>query len=194
MNSYNSINKMNVAKVMSIIFDDDNEIPEYLQFLLSDRLLWAATEYDDNGIWSKYFGPTYWSSGAVKKVLENFSSGVKIDKDLRHEHAVPRKELNDQLDLMYKSKRLNQNNIFEFIDKFAFAVIVSSDEDIMLNKAGLRSKMPAGFSFDHSGDVFLRYKIAGIEIFELDSNMMAGLSKGKLPEGGLVEIFKNKIC
>lgn len=196
--SFNPENKKNVAKAMALIFDDKNGIPYKLQCILGERLLWAATEYDDHGDWDKYFGPHYWSKGAIDKVLQNISgkdgSSIKVEHDLRHEHSIPKKVLNDELDRMHPTE-LSEINIFNFLMTHAFAVIVSKEEDYKLNKAGLRSKMPRDMTIKHDQpvDIFSRYKEVGVEIYKLERGMLASLKSGEIPSCGEGGLFSNRV-
>lgn len=56
----------------------------------------------------------------------------------------------------------NIENDFDFIMKDNFQVLLNSDDDEKLNKAGLRSKMPPNWKFGE--DPFERYKLAGIDL------------------------------
>ena len=163
--SHNALVKRKIAKTISLLIDDRNEVPEFIQMFLVDRLLWAATEYDDSEKWNKYFGVPFWSRGAINKVIDNISSGKKFDKELVHEHSVPKCVLGEKLDEMYENKQVSEEQVFSLIDKFCHAVVVTKEEDVILNKAGFRSKVPSSFSFCDGDDVFCRYRLAGIEIF-----------------------------
>lgn len=189
--SHNKIHKRKIAKTISLLIDDRNEVPEFIQFFLVDRLLWAATEYDDNEKFNKYFGVPFWSSGAITKVIDNIENSIKYDKDLVHEHSVPKCIIGKKMDELYEKKLTSEDHIFNLIDRFCHSVVVSKDEDVKLNKAGLRSKMPQSFAFATGDDVFGRYRAAGIEVFCMESADLSHLSKGKIPDGG---ITRKKIC
>ena len=71
--SHNEVNKKNIAKSISIIFDSKNALPDYIKKMLLERLLWATTEHDNNGIYKKYEGQPFWSKGALRKLILNIS-------------------------------------------------------------------------------------------------------------------------
>ena len=146
--SFNKENKKEIAKTIALLFDSKNNIPDYLKTKLLDSLLWATTEYNDSGKKDKYFGQPFWSERALKQILINKKSGVNLEKDLRHEHAVPKKLIKDKI-LTLKNK--SEEEIFNILDKLGHAVIISKDEDEKLNRLH-RSSSPNLY------DVFSRYK------------------------------------
>lgn len=192
--SHNKKNKKEIAKTISILIDDKNGIPEYIQMFLVDRLLWAATEYDDNLQFNKYFGVPFWSYGAIAMLIENINSNNKADKNLVHEHSIPKCVIGEKLDELYESKNTLEDIIYNLLDKFCHSAIVSKDEDKIINKVGYRSKMPNTFAFQEDDDVFARYRIAGVKIYSLDSADLLQLSKNIIPDGGLEKLTKNKVC
>lgn len=160
--SHNLKNKENIANAIVLIFDIKNNFPEYLQLMLLERLLWATTEHDDEGKYKKYIGQPYWSIGALRQVQQNLASQRNFAHNLRHEHAVPKKEIRKRI-IALAAK--NHENVMTILDDLGHAVVVSKDEDDLLNKAGLRSKMPLDLvEKPLIGDVFSRYKEAGIKV------------------------------
>lgn len=157
-------------------------------------MLWAATEHDDNGKFNKYFGVPFWSAGAIDRIVDNIKASKKTDKDLVHEHSVPKCVIAEKLDEMYEKKLTSEDDVFELIDRFCHSVIVSKEEDVKLNKAGLRSKMPQSFSFAEGDDILGRYRAADIEVFCVDSADLSDLAKGKIPDGGIAHLTRKKIC
>lgn len=182
--SHNANVKRKIAKTISLLIDERNDVAEFIQLFLVDRLLWAATEYDDTEKWNKYFGVPFWSHGAINKVVENINLGKKPDKELVHEHSVPKCILGEKLDEMYANKQISEEQIFSLIDKFCHAVVVTKEEDAMLNKAGFRSKMPSSFGFHDDDDMFCRYHLAGIKISTLTPLALQELQKGQFPSEG----------
>ena len=160
--SHNKTNKENIAKAIVLIYDYNNNVSDYLKKILLDRLLWATTEHDNNGDYKKYLGQPYWSIGAIRKLLDNMANKRNLFLDLRHEHAVPKKEIKHKiLDLETKS----YDNIISILDDLGHAVVVSKEEDGLLNKAGYRSKMPIKLSKNPGiEEVFSRYREAGIKV------------------------------
>lgn len=84
----------------------------------------------------------------MKQLLNNKKNGVNLDKDLRHEHAVPKKVIKNQI-LALKTKTYNE--LFKILDKLGHAVIISKVEDETLN-LNHRSSIP------NIEDIFSRYK------------------------------------
>lgn len=86
--------------------------------------------------------------------------------DLRHEHAVPRKEL--LRCLLESPQRRTEPETLEFLERLCFAVIVTKDEDAKF-KGSLRDTMPLPWSCDAKGEQrFDRYRAVGLrhEIIE----------------------------
>lgn len=165
--SHNEENKKKIAKTIAVIFDDNNDIPKYIQKMLLEKLIWATTENNDQGEKKKYFGQPYWSAGAIKQLFENKATKQKNNSNLIHEHAVPKKVLIEKIENL---KTKNQENILNVLTKFGHAVVVSKQEDICLSLNGLRSKMPK-----NSSDIFARYKTVGIELYDMKEKNSAEL-------------------
>ncbi len=169
ISSYNELNKKNIAKAISIIFDTKNDMPEYIKKMLLERLLWATTEHDNQGNYKKYEGQPYWSKGALKKLLFNIAEKQNNPKlnpyqDLRHEHSIPKKIIRE-LTLI---NDISEEKSFEILQKYGHAVVISKDEDKLLNQKKLRSKLALPLEKINSlDDVFSRYKMAGIQICEV---------------------------
>ncbi|NMD00062.1 MAG: hypothetical protein GYA62_10110, partial [Bacteroidales bacterium] len=138
--SYNELNKMNIAKAISIIFDTKNDMPSYIKKMLLERLLWATTEHDNQGNYKKYEGQPYWSKGALRKLISNIAEKQNKPKlnpfqDLRHEHSIPKKIIRE-LTLV---NDITIEQAFEILNNFGHAVVISKDEDKLLNQKKLRS-------------------------------------------------------
>lgn len=163
LESYNKINKMNIAETIASTYAN-SDIPDYIKNAILNRVIWIATENDDNGVYKKYFGQPYWSEGAINQLQKNIIEKIKIDKNLRHEHSVPKKEIIKKIINCNKSKQ----EIFDILDKYAHSVVVSLDEDRLLDKAGLRSKMPELLQENlNIENIFSRYFVAGIKIYSV---------------------------
>ena len=166
ISSHNEDNKKNIAKSISIIFDTNNAIPDYIKKMLLERLLWATTEHDNNGIYKKYEGQPYWSKGALRKMILNIAEKQNNPKlnpfqDLRHEHSIPKKIIRE-LTLV---NDITEDKAFEILNKYGHAVVISKDEDKLLNQKKLRSKLAMPIEkINTMDDVFSRYKIAEIEL------------------------------
>lgn len=167
--SHNAVNKENIAKSISIIFDSKNAMPDYIKKMLLERLLWATTEHDNNGIYKKYEGQPYWSKGALRKLILNIAEKKKNPKlspyqDLRHEHSIPKKIIRE-LTLV---NDITNEQAFEILNNFGHAVVISKDEDKLLNQKILRSKLTMPLDeIKNLSDVFSRYKKAEIQICDV---------------------------
>lgn len=166
ISSFNKRNKERLATTISNIYSVDSN-QKYINEAILDRLLWVATENNDVGRKIKYIGQPYWSTGAIKQLEVNKRNSKYYNYNLRHEHAVPKKLIRE---LILKGDK-SQLSIFAILDKFAHSVIVSKDEDQLLNKYGLRSKMPKQLedSYDFS-NIFSRYIEVGIDIYNIGEN------------------------
>lgn len=159
---HNLTNRANIARLVSLLYDPRNEIADYLKKIVLDRLLWAVTENDDAGKWHKYEGQPYWSMGALRQLKENLCEQRLLTQDLRHEHAVPKRVLKEKL-LALPTKDVD--SVLLLLKVLGHAAVVSKDEDTLLSKAGLRSKMPRDLpGIPTLADVFSRYSEVGIEI------------------------------
>ena len=159
--SHNKENKRGIAKAIAVLFDDKNKVPGYLREIVLVRLIWAATENKDDGKWKKYEGQPFWSESALKKMISNRRSGNNPFKDLRHEHSVPKKEIKARI---YKSDK-SETAIFKILNELAHAVVVTKEEDTLLNKRGYRSKMAKDLlDNSDSENVFSRYNEVDIKI------------------------------
>ena len=182
INSHNVTNKENIAKSISIIFDSKNAMPDYIKKMLLERLLWATTEHDNDGIYKKYEGQPYWSKGALRKLMLNISEKKNNPKlspyqDLRHEHSIPKKIIRD-LTLV---NDITKEKAFEILNKYGHAVVISKDEDKLLNQKKLRSKLAMPIEkINTLDDVFSRYKIAEIQICDVRNSKVLQLTSSDI--------------
>ena len=107
---------------------------------------WKYTEAS-----GKYAGCRYWSVKAA-------SSRATKDAPLRHEHLVPRKIL---VDMFFKLREDELHKVEELFRRYCIGVVVTAEEDRLLNKAGLRQKMPVG---DWLENPWVRYAHVEIKI------------------------------
>ncbi len=174
LKSHNKTNKENIAKAIEVLYKPENDIKDYIRKMLIDRLLWATTEHTDYGEYKKYLGQPYWSTGAIRKLLDNIDNNENLFKDLRHEHSVPKKEIKKRI-LNLKEKSFK--NIFNILDNLGYAVVISKEEDDKINKKGYRSKMPIELPEKPTMDqVFSRYKEAQIRICNLNNRDLKSLT------------------
>ncbi len=117
-------------------------------------LLWKYTEAS-----GKYVGCPYWSVKA-KESFEDTSNGATSSmppsKKLRHEHLVPRKILTD---MFFSLDDISPESVLYIFQKYCIGVVITAEEDVLLNKAGLKQKMPEARWLD---DPWTRYKNVGI--------------------------------
>ncbi|REH36100.1 hypothetical protein DFR26_2144 [Paraperlucidibaca baekdonensis] len=115
---------------------------------LLSTMLWKFSEADG----AKH-GNKRWTRDALDCYAKD-----KLTKNLIHEHTIPRKVLIEEL---MSLEAIDQISIHEFLSKFCFATVVTKEEDDLLRKAGLNSKMPTDWSFGDD-DVMARYKEANL--------------------------------
>ena len=177
--SFNLKNKRHVAQTIAIIFDKRHKIPDYLRKRILKDLMWAATENNNEGQKKKYIGQPYWSVGALKKVLNNIGKRLTYFEGLRHEHAVPKKYIIEKI----QNSNKKENEIFKIIDNWGHVVVVSKDEDQLLDKRGLRSKMAYPLENNKFIDnVFSRYKAVGIKVCDVRKVDIKKMTKEKIEE------------
>jgi len=110
-----------------------------------DQVFWVWTEFD-----GKYDGCKYWSKKA-KALPKGEAKG-----NLVHEHLVPRKVVRQKL-LRCKSA----NDVRTVLETWCIGVVVTREEDQLLNSLRLGSAMP----HDWDGiDPWARYTKAGIRL------------------------------
>ena len=154
--------KRRIAVFLEQIFASSSD--EFLVELVLDRLLWTATEDNDNNKRVKYLGQPYWSKLAILQYQKQ-NQGLKNKnfKDLRHEHIVPR-NLIKQFILDLPSK--TADDILNILSKYSHAVIVTKAEDQRLKALGLNTNMPK--SFYESDNIQSRYQTAEIDIINVE--------------------------
>lgn len=80
---------------------------------------------------------------------------------LRHEHAVPRKQLIAWL--LDQSPHLSPADVQAFLRRLCFAVVITIDEDRVLKAKGVNDKLPEEWDWNADGDArLLRYDNAGL--------------------------------
>lgn len=180
-------NKEAIAKTLVYIYQNA-EIKDYLKIIILDRLLWTNTETDDEGISIKYLGQSFWTEGALYQLLFNVNKNRRMRKkkhrinpykNLRHEHSVPKDWIKKEFEKIQKD--INYEKVYELLVKYGQAVVISKEEDALLNKMGLRSKMPVqqeGESFD----VFARYRKVGLKVCLVNDIDPKTITKSKIEE------------
>ena len=108
----------------------------------------------------------YKSNTAGKKLnvgKRNAKSKIKQDPGFTKEHIIPTKFICESLKKAVFSNKVDVD--FDLIMKDNFQVLLNSDDDELVNIAGLKSKMPDGWMFGDSP--FLRYIEAGVNINDI---------------------------
>ena len=121
------------------------------------NVAWAWTEFD-----GKYKGCQRWT----KKARQEFDT-----KNLRHEHAVPKRVV---IDMLLKLVNPNENEVRRICDHFLLGVVVTIEEDRILNEH-FRKVMPNEFAAGSSPDFenpWLRYLRCNIEFDAEKQNLV----------------------
>ena len=106
----------------------------------------------------KYKGCSYWSEGAWESRYQ-----LDWEKNVRHEHGVPKKVLKEQL---LSLENPAEEYVAMYLDFFLIGVVVTIEEDKILNER-FKSAMPGAFwkkGEKYYLDVFARYKLCGIKV------------------------------
>lgn len=93
-----------------------------------------------------------------------------ISNEIRKEHIVPLKFIAEKLREIVANGNVCLNDIQECLNKHVIFATITKDEDEKLNELGLNSEMPVGFynpGSEFYGDLFARYKKAGIKLTNL---------------------------
>jgi hypothetical protein len=164
LESFNSQTKRSLAVTISHLYAE-KEVPNYILKSIINRLIWTATENDDTGKRIKYFGQPYWSEGAIDLLKANIQQGKTATDNLRHEHSIPKTKILAAIESSDKSVQ----SIFQILDFFAHAVIVSKQEDTMLNEMGLQKELPVELVLTNDVTIiFSRYiAVKEIRIFNI---------------------------
>jgi hypothetical protein len=149
MKKWNYKNKEEVALLISDILNSNSA--SYLHFICLEHLIWAATERSNNGVKRKYFGQPLWSKNAIQRVFDNIENNIDPIKGLTHEHTVPRKII---INLIKALESPTKENILSILDNYAFAAIITNEEDLLINDNKLRDSMPE----EEIGSFLDRYK------------------------------------
>ena len=119
-------------------------------------IAWVWTEYH-----GKYKGCPYWTKMALMQ------SQLNPKAALRHEHAVPKSVV---IKMLFDLQEPTEQRVREICERFLIGVVVTREEDDVLNMEFGRS-MPPEFSDTASPsylDAWLRYKKYNIEVVECD--------------------------
>lgn len=67
------------------------------------------------------------------------------------------------LEALHRQGKLTEAFVAKLIKEKLFCALITKEEDALLSKAGLRNKMPEGWSFE-TGDMSARYRVVGIKM------------------------------
>jgi len=141
--------------VEDVTFVLNSPLSHGTKYVVCKQAASAWTEHE-----GKYKGCGLWS----KKAFEQYTATASV-KNLRHEHAVPKKVVLATLLRLQKPTKADVALWFEFL----VAVVVTVKEDRQLNSR-FESSMPSEF-YDPASpsalDTLLRYKQCGIEALEV---------------------------
>jgi hypothetical protein len=139
---------MRVAEIISyfasIAYDTEHPLRKLARHIIIRDLLWRWTA---DGVEQK----TGVVCADVLKYCRRYhrtSKSAEKARDLRHEHAVPRKLLADRM----IEKKMNTEKIFRFLEAFCKVVIITKSEHDKLGRC-----MPEGWNW-RRGSVFARYE------------------------------------
>ena len=132
--------KEEIAKDLEVILDA--KISPKMKARVCNLVTWAWAELP-----GKKSKANYWS----RRALEDQS---KLGIKLVFEHVVPRKIVIERL---LGLESATKEEITKVLNKFCFGCVITKDEDIRLNRAGWREKMPP--DWEKNDDVWARYKI-----------------------------------
>jgi hypothetical protein len=124
---------------------------EGTKFAVLKDAMWTWTELD-----GKYSGCKFWTPLAFAKQHVNRIAKRNAWSGLRHEHIVPKRVV---IDMLRALKDPTPEAVFEICENFLIAVVVTTEEDAILNE--FRSLMPPDFYNPASPsyrDPWLRYK------------------------------------
>lgn len=94
----------------------------------------------------KYQGRTIWSKEALAKYekLLGTKKLLPMCKRFCEEHIVPIKVISDRLIEASNDRKVNEEWVKEYLERYLAICVVTKDEDRRLTKAGLRESMPDG--------------------------------------------------
>lgn len=87
--------------------------------------------------------------------------------DLRIEHIIPTMVAYKHILQLIEQDMFDVEYVMNVFSQQLQCALVTKEDDTKLNKAGLRSKMPEGWSFDKQDNKFERYNQVGINLLHL---------------------------
>ena len=165
----NQANRQEVARVVHHLLT--NVYSENIFKRLLNELLWSATcDYERKD--DIKYKTKYWSLEALELREQNIANGIHKNKNLVHEHTIPR-------NLIYhKLIGLNNptyNDVLSVINGYEFAVVITKSQDNRMNANPylLRQSLPNGYSINTPASenlILSRYIKCEIELYEINTN------------------------
>lgn len=176
---------------MRVIMEHPLITPYTKDYYLTNVAIQQWTEHLRDQENAKFKGCLYWSKEALYKYSENLdilkevkktngkSNINKPEKGLNHEHVIPKKWL---ISNIFLNEERNQESKDEedyiryYLEDYTFACVVTKEEHKRINKPkekiNYTSTMPIsvfenGTQHADYHKYWLRYKIAGIEVYKL---------------------------
>jgi len=113
----------------------------------------------------KKTGTAHWESILWTTNVSRDARSIGDRKQVVKEHVVPLKVIREMLIELSRTGKATLEGIAIVLDENVRFATISKDEDRILRKHGLSSKMPEGFhktGHELCGDLFARYKFVGI--------------------------------
>ncbi len=154
-----------------IIKDTNCKLSDQAKYDIIYKIAWEWTEGRTTA--TKYYGCKYWSEKALKEKFpkykitcgETITYDKKDEKNLRHEHVVPKKLFMEYIWYILKNpKQFNSAKLKRVIENNLVACVVTKEEDSNL----IKDKLPTEFNsecayvndFECIKYPWARYKIA----------------------------------
>ena len=167
--------------------------PNGLKDRIINEMLWAATCDDDQGGKDQIkYAQAYWSEGAMQLRSANVATGLPPNKGLRHEHLVPKNLIRK---LLLDLKKPRPTVILDLLNRLNHAIIISTEEDQLLNANGFQRKMPPGFDpqTTDEAELFGRYIACSIPLYRatvIENRVLPSGPKLRF-ENGIPEVRKD---
>lgn len=133
------------------------------------EVLWVWSEFD-----GKYEGNPLVSTDA-RVIMQR---GNRKANQLVHEHIIPRKLMYERL-FNADPAWTKWEEIKEFLTIYCVAVVVTKAEDTLLNKEGLRQKMPSDPWVFSQAERFGRYERVGVEVVDAQTGSIVASKNHK---------------
>lgn len=160
-----------ILKDLAILIDTNCELSDQAKYDIIYKMAWEWTEGRTTA--TKYYGCKYWSEKALKEKFpeskiacgETIEYDRKDEKDLRHEHVVPKKLFMEWVWYMLKNpNQFNSDGFKNVIENNLVACVVTKEEDSNLIKDKLPIELNSECAYVNDFECikypWARYKIA----------------------------------